>query len=328
VDMSTNSSSLTTLDASDIGLQSDFLVLNYCDLAAFVVLIYDISLTLDDEVKYIWRGRLSFMSIAYLLARYICLLELALVLVGNFINTSDEACTSLEYTYNTVFLLFALGMYGLIFGKAYAVAYRERLLLGLLSIPLAGFLIIQALFIYTSPCDVDFDFKTLDALNDVFILLSDIGATIITIRATWGLHLLRRKSGEDSSRPTLLSLFYQQGIINFCIISSWNVELIVVTKIIRPSLSDFDGNLISAVSSILLCRFLLLVRRQYNNNCRDTEDLRAPPIGTFHAAMRRVSDSVIADFGERSLPALPYSGKSLPALPYSRRMTAHSLRTV
>ncbi|KAG2014245.1 hypothetical protein CC2G_011080 [Coprinopsis cinerea AmutBmut pab1-1] len=59
----------------------------YFQLAAFVVLVYDHALTLDQEVARIWKRPLSGASILFYINRYITPLQFIIIINGAFKST-------------------------------------------------------------------------------------------------------------------------------------------------------------------------------------------------------------------------------------------------
>jgi len=53
-------------------------------MGCFSLFVYDSLLTLDDEIKYIWRRRFNFVSFAYLISRYYAMCNFILQIVANF----------------------------------------------------------------------------------------------------------------------------------------------------------------------------------------------------------------------------------------------------
>ncbi|KIJ45421.1 hypothetical protein M422DRAFT_251192 [Sphaerobolus stellatus SS14] len=70
--------------------------LAYTDIAGLALFAYDSLLTLDNEVHLIWKRKLSFISVAYFLARYstvILLLFPVMIDILDLVGLSDEYVT-------------------------------------------------------------------------------------------------------------------------------------------------------------------------------------------------------------------------------------------
>ncbi|KAG8806561.1 hypothetical protein FRC17_004924, partial [Serendipita sp. 399] len=62
-------------------------VVRYVNYAAFTFMLYDMLLTLADEVKYIWRARWTVIKVVFLINRYVT----PIILIGNLYTISGFA---------------------------------------------------------------------------------------------------------------------------------------------------------------------------------------------------------------------------------------------
>ncbi|KAF8997601.1 hypothetical protein BDQ17DRAFT_1363088 [Cyathus striatus] len=124
------------------------LLAKYLNVSSCSILIYDFLLSLSDEISAIWLSSWSKMKLLYLFLRYVPLVNIVIVLFGQFAGASPQTCSNL-YKSNTVILFFILCTTRVI------TAYRTWILWGKerrVSVWLSGFFCITWLGVMATTC--------------------------------------------------------------------------------------------------------------------------------------------------------------------------------
>ncbi|KLO16818.1 hypothetical protein SCHPADRAFT_193377 [Schizopora paradoxa] len=87
---------------------------NYVNVAAVTFLAYDALLSLDDEIKYVWRSKWTFVKIVYIASKYLAFVDGTMILLV-FLNPSLglSACSTI-YTASTYIILVGIALAELI----------------------------------------------------------------------------------------------------------------------------------------------------------------------------------------------------------------------
>ncbi|KIJ23018.1 hypothetical protein M422DRAFT_276485 [Sphaerobolus stellatus SS14] len=146
------------------------------------------------------------------------------------------------------------------------------------------------------------------ALSDsVLSGLIEALTTGITVYHTWREHktLSALYEGGEYSFTTL---FLRQGVMRFMIIFAWEVTSAITQPLINPFLSGIDVGIETAVSTILICRFVLQLRHFNDRNVDgiSTSQDGQPPLETFKAAIRRADETMTQEFGDLE-PSLSFA---------------------
>ncbi|KIJ47609.1 hypothetical protein M422DRAFT_248609 [Sphaerobolus stellatus SS14] len=185
--------------------------------------------------------------------------------------------------------------------------------------------------------------STLGALSSAIqawiVLLSDIAVIAITTYYAWSDGRLLKELYRSNTK-TLTRLFIRQGVIRFVVIFIWVVEISLTDKLLNPLIGGVDTPLEDAMSSILVCRFMLDLRR-YNDSEPKPPSLslkdflpisNQPPSSchsswTFHGYLGRVNELIMSEFGD--VPT-SYSDDDLTTTPptslHSMKFSHESLR--
>ncbi|KIJ49809.1 hypothetical protein M422DRAFT_246175 [Sphaerobolus stellatus SS14] len=91
----------------------------------------------------------------------------------------------------------------------------------------------------------------------------------------------------------------------------WGLEAAINTELLRPSIKGIDISLQNAISTILICRFMLNLRKftEHPNGTRSGDG--EATIGTFRAGIRRIDVNIINEFGDSCLEefSVDYGGE-------------------
>ncbi|KIJ49791.1 hypothetical protein M422DRAFT_44619 [Sphaerobolus stellatus SS14] len=131
----------------------DYQAANYANMAAIALLAYDSLLTAPQARKHIFQRKFNIITLLYFLAQYGTLCELILNFVLEvdktvatsrkcrrlyqsmasyateaplFLQSTFRICNPINLTYYLVFAAAGVGIQGLLLGRAYAAAYRNR----------------------------------------------------------------------------------------------------------------------------------------------------------------------------------------------------------
>ncbi|KAI0831379.1 hypothetical protein BC628DRAFT_1415893 [Trametes gibbosa] len=208
--------------------------INYIDLVAFVVLLFEHLITLDCEVQLAWGRKLSCARVVFLLNRYLSLflLFLSLVpllptnnLVGQFMI---RVLTAILYTVWAVFS-------GL---RIYAISNHSRFVtLAVVSLALVpvGTNIVRTLSVITRGC--------LTASEGIVI--------IITWMNTWHKD---RSSCRMGAQTSFMALVLREGMVYFSVLLALNITQIIFTFAERNAFSLLL-QFTNVLTPILISRF-------------------------------------------------------------------------
>ncbi|KAF8574553.1 hypothetical protein K439DRAFT_1624233 [Ramaria rubella] len=289
--------------------QSDIMAFTYVDVAAFALLTYDSLLTFPSELRFIWHKKFKLGTILYLLARYPALLQLLITVYWDFgafpssqlfSNTDIQTCNSVLYFACALEFLPVIGVQGLLFARAYAIASHKKLvfimlaLLGTTAIVLSMIAIPNSNCISTSnifalyvikflPIDIHSS-NAVTTLNGVFTILFDTAVFFAIIENTIGL-LQLQKGVPGLQRNTLSKLVVQQDP--------------VTKKALRPTLQGIVGPLQNCLSTIIICHSHLDLQ-QRKNHPNGSNTSHSLPLGSFHAVKERIHRAIVDEFGDLS----------------------------
>jgi len=133
-------------------------------------------------------------------------------------------------------------------------------------------------------------------LENVLAVLSDAIDAIVMIITTYFAWKEAKQFREvfGNTQPSLTVVFVRQGIVRFLIIVIWGLEISIATKVENPFLAKSDAELENAISGILVCRFMLELRKLH-----DTPQTQCPAveIETTPRFLRRLDQTITEEFG-------------------------------
>ncbi|KIJ40142.1 hypothetical protein M422DRAFT_256969 [Sphaerobolus stellatus SS14] len=103
-----------------------------------------------------------------------------------------------------------------------------------------------------------------------------------------------------TNRKTLTALFLQQGVVRFLIILIWNLENSISAKVLNPWLAGFDGGLQNVVSAILICRFILQLRK-FNTRVQTVPSVNIASTPGIRGRLQRIHETIIEEFGNSGM---------------------------
>ncbi|KIJ30680.1 hypothetical protein M422DRAFT_267726 [Sphaerobolus stellatus SS14] len=104
------------------------------------------------------------------------------------------------------------------------------------------------------------------------------------------------------SRQFLTSIFLQQGVLRFVIIFTWALESSISEKALSPWLAGFDTPLANSISVILLCRFMLQLRKFVTRDQTvPSVNIASAPGPGIRGQLRCIHEAIIEEFGDSGM---------------------------
>jgi len=186
--------------------------------------------------------------------------------------------------------------------RAYAVSGGNRLVgivLMLLVIMTTGVSIGTFTFPITSVSSAE---RRLGLAQAIGVLMIDGLVMAITLYFTWTSRGNFRNV-SDGKVQSLLSLFLYQGIVRFFIVFTWELADAISRQIENRFLIGVDVSLEIVISTILLCRFILELRK-FSDKRQDipSSQVMSETISDFRARVRTLNEGIMHDFGPSIFP--------------------------
>jgi len=290
---------------------------SYSHLAGAVLLLYDILLTLPDEIEFMWKKEFRLGFFLYIMTRYGFLVSLVFT-VPYTLFVIEEKSTQLQ---NQLFLLFqsfsllaVISIHSLLAGRAWAASHGNKWVVrGVIGLLVLYIVVSFLCMCIGSTSDVQVINSTLAAMQGWTDLLSDTSVIAIMTYYAW-IDGMRLQELYRSKTKTLTHLFIRQGILRFLVVFIWVMEISLMDKLSDPLIGGIDTPLEDAVSSILICRFMLDLRK-HNESPPILPSLALQDISivsnhvsschsswTFHGYFERVNNVILAEFGDNQIP--------------------------
>lgn len=246
-----------------------------CLLSTSVLVLYEYVLTLSQEIKCIWKGRPTSVTIVYLLNRY-TIVAYSITSILQLVSHSWKSITSIEdalVCWETLSMIweFVWAVFGAL--RVYAVGGRNWPL-AIVTLSLGLVSLVANAYIYARRSPVPTSSSSAKKLsvpgNQVSITLENklmiasrtclIASDILVLYVTWMSMLkLRRMSGSSSPRvSSLIVMMCRDGTIYFLALLLLNsLEIGLYLTNVFTGLST----VITPVSSVIMSRFLLNLRQ-------------------------------------------------------------------
>ncbi|KAI0629913.1 hypothetical protein C8Q77DRAFT_1139178 [Trametes polyzona] len=246
-------------------------------LAPMVWILYDILLTFDREVRYVWQSpsRKWHQRCLYVLSRYMTLCSSILTL-GTVYPISNESCVALGWLINVVIVLASIGPVVFTVMRASALAGRNKLFSGVMIVLGMGVVVYTVLLAaYLAPVNLPppdncaTTNNMSETLNNTFsiigVICSVLGhllATILTWRVTRNSGTSRQLGDTFSSgRASLPQILFEYGMLYFCalLVPTVTDSVLKLLSIMQPGQASLSyiGNFTAPIASILTGRFML-----------------------------------------------------------------------
>ncbi|KIJ51941.1 hypothetical protein M422DRAFT_776303 [Sphaerobolus stellatus SS14] len=307
------------VEQQTVNLFYEFKVETYTILTAIVLLLYDTILTLPDEIAFIWKGKVNFGAVLYILARYITLSKFSLDYTLFMLNLYDESITVqlvtvLSRTSSVIDIGAVVTVQLILAARAYSVSGGNRAIgLGLLllvvvngsfQIALATFPVVGAL----SKVQVIWGKKSIiltsitkfreESVVNIPSLILEAAVMVITVYYAWSMARNALQRSKEHDKPSLWMLFLRQGALRFVIIFLWSLSGSIKRQLLPGDIASFDTPLENSISVILVCRFILQLRTFTSETRTDTthvDTLRT--LSDFRARTLEINESIIDEFG-------------------------------
>lgn len=256
-------------------------VIACCDVAALVVLLYDIVLTFPQEVASIWRRKLTGVTVLFAINRYAVLANLFLqTLTGFWMPRTIIGCKALMYTTYVVDIISLLGLAAFATLRVWAICGRRwfptiSVFLFSMFVPcvnIYGFSIpADMMLIESGPltgCFIDVlnpPYRYLPVVTRCIAIVSDALVLLFTWLQTAE---ILRESRRLNMKTELSSLLLRNGSVQFSVLLTLNLMTVIfdILSIATTSNTDEASAFVyisEALSSILISRFLLDLRAVY-----------------------------------------------------------------
>ncbi|KIJ35153.1 hypothetical protein M422DRAFT_262719 [Sphaerobolus stellatus SS14] len=295
----------------------------YTDAAAAALIVYDSILTLGNEIPVVWRQQFTFATFVYILIKYSTVAYLCFNFAGDILSyyltlsvqvraflfspipfftsktaISFQVLNTIAWVSTALAFVTEISISFALIGRAYAVSGGKLIMAGGLGVLLAVYIALNITVIVVpmnpnSNPDIPFIF--------IVSLLSD--TAVMVIRAYYAFAVRRRlREIFANDAQSLVVIFFRQGVIRFVILFLWSLEISISEKTINPSLAGIDNDLKTAVSAILIYRFLLELRR-FNEKTQNTGDSVTPvTLTSLRARIGGLNDTFINEFGSEMNP--------------------------
>ncbi|KIJ40156.1 hypothetical protein M422DRAFT_256985 [Sphaerobolus stellatus SS14] len=89
-------------------------------------------------------------------------------------------------------------------------------------------------------------------------------------------------------------------IIPIRIILIWDLEISISAKVLNPSLGGFDGGLENVVSTILVCRFILQLRK-FNTRVQTVPSVNIASTPGIRGRLQHIHKTIIEELGNSGM---------------------------
>jgi len=255
---------------------SDYRVQMYMHLSGLVILFYDWVLSLPDEVKYIWKAKLSGIKIAFLFNRYILPIDIlfaAYIWSGRATWLTASSCKTLLFVDNFIILTFFTILHYVVGVRTWTLYGRG----GAAGIAIWGAFIADFVAAYYLSARV---MMAIDAAPNAFGIC--VGFVPRYIWITWlpsiffecFIFVLTVIKAREHSRErvdnTLLSIFYRDGFMYFIFITADSFVNLLVWALGRTSMflifRYFSAAICQAAGSHLILDLLSASKENHDDD--------------------------------------------------------------
>ncbi|KIJ29573.1 hypothetical protein M422DRAFT_269014 [Sphaerobolus stellatus SS14] len=182
----------------------------------------------------------------------------------------------------------ATAIQALLIGRAYAVSGGNSFIaagLALITVLYNGLLISHTVLFFFNPSNPPSVYFTL---------------TVMAITAYFAWTSSKQLQNMFGTRQSLTVIFLQQGVARFLIIFICTLENSISTKVLSPFLSGFDAGLEDSVSVILICRFILQLRK-FNTRVQTVPSVHIVSTPGIRGGLQRIHETLIEEFGNSGI---------------------------
>ncbi|KAI1781600.1 hypothetical protein LXA43DRAFT_671243 [Ganoderma leucocontextum] len=307
---------------------SDLYTEVYCTYAACAILIYDWTLCLGQEVRFIWgwHSKVISSALVYALSRYALLVTNLLAVATNY-PMSDLVCRANTSTQTAFQILGTIAFSAFSALRAYALSNRNKWLttiIILLALPSIIMNLLQSFYQASVNQPSPFNCSLSTSLSPTLALRcnvvwrgSQLTAELLVVGITWwySYQSYRMRKGINFGH-TISSLLIYNGSLYFLFLATlYILEIIVDTTSIPVRIADVLVVLeafYDPITSILVCRFILQLR-QFDSS---------PASGRYSEAGSRVREHTA------SSDVLQFAAQPSESLPTFLTSFAHPVHVV
>ncbi|TEB31489.1 hypothetical protein FA13DRAFT_1663305, partial [Coprinellus micaceus] len=268
------------------GLVRNARIVSYFNVASCCIMIYDVLITLDEEVRSIWSGRLSWSKLLYLFVRYSTIFEVGVILWADFIKLAWALYRSLDLRSLNSLGLFVIGLAigeMIMSMRTWAVWKRDKKLGIALAILwpicwISGFTItgiwLQTVRFDPSPMAQFQGCFLTDASQLLFVawltllLYDTVNFVLICIPAY---HSFRLGGGSH-----FVKAVYTDGIVYYAYLFALSAANIVVVVTMPRDLQTLLSMMERVLHAVFTCRMVLHIHSISRANGPHTEDHSIP----------------------------------------------------
>ncbi|KIJ33081.1 hypothetical protein M422DRAFT_256956 [Sphaerobolus stellatus SS14] len=102
------------------------------------------------------------------------------------------------------------------------------------------------------------------------------------------------------TRKSLTVILLQQGVARFFIILIWGLEISISAKVLNPFIAGLDAGLENVISPILICQFLLQLRR-FDTRVQTVPSVHIASTPGIRGRLQRIHETLIEEFGNSGI---------------------------
>ncbi|KAF8877765.1 hypothetical protein CPB85DRAFT_1443515 [Mucidula mucida] len=252
-------------------------IINYFNMSAIVLYVFDYLSSLDQEVGLIWGSDWTVTKFLYLVTRYLPFIDMGLVLYDNRPNMTPETCVFVSRLNGWMFtagIVLAEVIFSL---RTWAVWNRPRFLtVGMPVLFLASLIpafVIMSMFLRSLQSQVlplpNFKSCFISAANPIYrwefviLMIYEAGEyhySMLLLMVVKSYQQFREAREIGSSQ--LLHVVLKDGIIYYLYLSVLNITNVIVVSRLEPDLVGLFAVLERVIHAMLACRVVTNIRAQ------------------------------------------------------------------
>ncbi|KIJ54762.1 hypothetical protein M422DRAFT_41998 [Sphaerobolus stellatus SS14] len=244
----------------------------YIQLSSTTILVYDHLLTLGDEVRTVWRYDRNWICSLFLVTRYGVPLLFFVETLTLYPVWTLESCRAFVNSHFSVLAVIAT-LSRIMILRTYALCKQRKwvlILLGILWVVMVLIMVTTNLFIgrpvnlpdfvipLTGACLMGNSISKISAFFYTGVLLVD---TVILFLTVWQTSKLLTMKNNNHSGLKLLKLYMKDGVLFYAVVCCAHLTNVLFIILAPDSLKPAPGNYSQSITSILVCRLVLRLRK-------------------------------------------------------------------
>ncbi|KAL4247832.1 hypothetical protein ABKN59_007542 [Abortiporus biennis] len=281
-----NMSSQSVLDIFPPSFLLELLLSNYFTVSAYLVVLYDIIITFDEEVLHIWKGKFSVVTVIFFINRYAGLVNSVGGLYNVLFANSASSCIVTNFI-NQISLLI-LGIASPIFNayRAWVICnhswslFISIILFGIVSPIFIGVQLSIMEFAYMLPLAAPYaiclwnykgNLKILRAV-EVSCRVSSVMFELITLLAILVKHFKHwRSQVRLGIKTSYAELLIRDGSLYFGVILTLNI-VVMITDEVLADVGNPLSSFVAPVTCICISRLIISPKNYQRRTMEDTTD--------------------------------------------------------